>query len=230
MSSVLPRSTIYPQSFQSPPPIYQPPPPIHPNPASIQASRHQASRSRPLESEILIYRGSGIQSGGTEHYRAAQGGTGCQALWPRNLSKSIENHEIPCKSYIIYSKIPNEKCTHRFRRGGEPPSGHGCVNGFPPEPSMGGTHQVRSLPTKTSMAWSPLLGHGLLIECFQDTRNEIHAPSPQPAHKKTAHSWVNGCPRQPGKWIYAPSPQPAHKKKGGEEWAGRGRVPGRESA
>ena len=107
------------------------------------------------------------------------------------------------------------RCTHRFRRGGEPPSGHGCVNGFPPEPSMGGTHQVRSLPTKTSMAWSPLSGHGLLIECFEDTRNEIHAPSPQPAHKKRAHRWVNGCPRQPGKWIYAPSPQPAHKKWGG---------------
>ena len=79
---------------------------------------------------------------------------------------------------------------------------------------MGGTHQVRSLPTKTSMAWSPLSGHGLLIECFEDTRNEIHAPSPQPAHKKRAHRWVNGCPRQPGKWIYAPSPQPAHKKWG----------------
>ena len=27
-SSVLPRSPLYPQSFQSPPPIYQPPPPI----------------------------------------------------------------------------------------------------------------------------------------------------------------------------------------------------------
>ena len=99
----------------------------------------------------------------------------------------------------VIRKDSNERCMHRFRRGGEPSSCHSCVNGFPLGPSMEVTLQVCSLPTKTSMAWSPLSGHGLLIACLQDTRNEIQAPSPQPAHKKVAQSWVSGCPREPQK-------------------------------
>ena len=113
--------------------------------------------------------------------------------------------------------------------------------GAPRNPQMRGTHQVRSLRTKTSGAWSPLSGHGLLNECFQEAQNEIHAASPQPAHKnnrsqrvtecfeeaqseihapspqpadkKRGHSWVNGCAQEDKKEIHASSPQPAHKEK-----------------
>ena len=69
---------------------------LHSNPSSIQASRHQASRSRPPESEILILGGSnplpqGITGrhrppqGGTGRHRMAQGFNGRPTFWPQNF-------------------------------------------------------------------------------------------------------------------------------------------------
>jgi hypothetical protein len=39
------------------------------------------------------------------------------------------------------------------------------------------------LPTRTIKAWSPLSGHGLHNEWFQNTQNQIHVASPQPANQ-----------------------------------------------
>ena len=55
------------------------------SPPILPASRHQASQSRPPESEILILRGSNpLPTGGTGDFRMPTGGTGRQALWMGN--------------------------------------------------------------------------------------------------------------------------------------------------
>ena len=84
--------------FQSPPSPPSPPP-IHSNPSSIQTSRHQASRPRPPESEILIYRGSSpLPQGISGCHRMPQGGTGCPTF-------SSQNHSNPWKSMRIHEHL-----------------------------------------------------------------------------------------------------------------------------
>jgi hypothetical protein len=101
--------------FQSPLPIKPSPPspsPIHSNLSNMQASRHQASRSRPPASEILIL-GDPIRRHRpaqcfTGWHRVAQGGNGRPTSWSQNLPnlwKTMEIYENACKCIWIHANL-----------------------------------------------------------------------------------------------------------------------------
>ena len=99
------------------------------------------------------------------------------------------HHQVAVVSMGV-PRRPQMRYTHQVRslrknaRGG---GSHCRVTvgsmGAPQNAQMRGTHQLRSLRTKSSGPWGPLSGHGWLNQCFQEAPNEIHAASPQPAHK-----------------------------------------------
>ena len=97
--------------------------------------------------------------------------------------------------------------------------------GAPRIPEMRGTHQVRSLRTKTSGAWSALSGHGLLHECSRKPKMRYMQQVRSLRIKTSGHGWVNERFEEVQNEIHAPSPQPAHKSKGSQlgQWMRPGR-------
>ena len=114
----------------------------------------------------------------------------------------------------VIRKDSNERCMHRFRRGGEPSSCHSCMNRFPLEPSMEITLQVCPAH-KNKHGLKPTVGSRFAHCMFsghpkRDTGTKSAACA-QKSRSKLGQRMPPGAPKE----IYAASPQPAHKKRGG---------------